>query len=1160
MRIPDFVAKFLREHYPSPELEDLLSAKNPFVVKVGDWWWGLLGDDTGFIALSRGPAPRGSDDDTHAILVRPGYTPAPEDVAAFERLRPGAGKELQGVLEPLSRLWNLPPAPEAAGNNSASTNTPAQPTTAPPVPSAPPIGGAPPAPAPLGARAGLPAGGNNSAIITAPGARAALSAGAGPRDLGGLFASLNDSELWSAALALSAIGFNVVPVDGNKRPLVSWSYEARISPEALRRILDANPDRFRGVAIVAGPKNPVGENQWLILIDVDRPDALENMPTLRGVVERTIAWRTGPRCPHCGSKHLEVLEPGRRWRCREYGHEFTIEDNPPRGLGAMASIDKEDYEQYLKGTKRSEDVEILATNYQLVPPSLHPSGLQYEPIPNGAKEIAHIDAETLQRILGEIEGRRSGAAAPRSTGRGAAPAAGGLRRLTEEQIARLVDLLNEIYRPGHRQMLWLYTSGWLAKERVDPRDAARILVQLYDEHRGDEDPISQRVTALVYSYRKAGVDLGPYAEELEEILGTRISGIARDPAAEELSLKGISGLEEIAYAVLGDSVQALDLADQLRETVGGRAGAAAPPPEEGDFGRRGAFELLREIARAKIKELFRDEEGEACAVVDEGDHLEVWPLESREFDSKLNLWFYNVYKRGARREVRNDVIETLAAEASVGERRKLSLLCSLEEAGGPEILVDLLTPDWKGAIIRPDGITIAPLPPRFRRPPHLGPLWTPEVPFQGEPKEVLLDFLRRIIPEPEDPRTYDLLAPVLPALLLPIPRPILAFLGGHGSSKSFAQRMIIRALLRGQAPRPRSLDQEDMVVTARDNPILFLDNMGSISAGLARFLAVAITGERMCGRKRYTDKEPACYEFKRAILLNGITPNIQSYPDVADRTIVVRLRRVLPEKRRPEGELESELEPLLPRVFSASLEALRRALRHLQDARNDLRGSLPRMADFAVWGEAIARGLGYAPREWFNLYQEWVGEETEETIEASALGRGIMKLGEMVVARSDLREMALEGVVDVVEDRGSVECLLDGKPIWAGTMRDLKRRITEVLGGTPEELEREGLPRTPQGIGKELRILQSSLQDAGVEVKFLRAGKRRTRLVVLQFPRAPQAADGRRGVIAPARSASGGQCAIYIDYRRALADISDNGSYLFPNPSHPLSPFPLLPH
>jgi transposase-like protein len=912
-------------------------------------------------------------------------------------------------------------------------------------------------------------------------------------------------NLEAVALELYDKGFNVLPVGDDKRPLGSWGVDRRLDLSELDRLFRSG--RAKGVAIVAGPQNPVvGEGKWLVLIDVDRPDVLKEMPTLRSVIERTIAWRTGPRCPQCGSKHLEVLEPGRRWRCKEHGHEFTIEDNPPRGLGALAAVDAEDYKRYLRGTRRSKDVEILAANYQLVPPSLHPSGLHYEPIPNGAKEIAHVDSETLRRILEEI-GKR---AAPRLLGEGAAPAAGGLRRLGDDRISRLVELLDGIYRPGHRQMIWLYVSGWLAKEGVDPRDAARILAQLYSEHR-DEDPISQRATALIASYRKASVDLGPYAEELEGILGTRVSGIARDPAAEELSLKGISGLEEIAAEVLEGPDRAHALAAELRGAIGSRPDEAAWLLREPGAEGRSTYELLYEVADEKVKELFRDEEGEVCAVVEEGDHLEVWPVESEAFDEKLNLWFYTKYGRGARRDVRRDVIETLKAKAlGRGEERRLSLLCYLKESDDPIIIVDLLTPDWKGAIIRPDGVTIAPLPPTFRRPPHLGPLWNPEVPFRGEPREVMLDFLRRIIPEPEDPRTYDLLAPVLPALLLPIPRPILAFLGGHGSSKSFAQRMIVRALLRGQAPRPRSLDLEDMALTARDNPILFLDNVRRISEDLARFLAVAITGEAVGGRERYTDKGTVYYEFRRAILLNGIAPNVHSYPDVADRTLIIRLRRVPPEKRRPEGELEEELEPLLPRVFSASLEALRRALGHLWDARNDLRGSLPRMADFAVWGEAIARGMGYAPREWFNLYQEWVGEATEEAVEMSALGRGILKLGEMLAAKPGLGEMTL-GVVEaeMEKHKGGVECIMDGKPTWAGTTRDLLRAIPDILGIGPEEAEREGLPRTPQGVGKELRDLQSSLQDLGVEISFRRGGsKKGTRLVLIQFARSPAPAGG----------------------------------------------------
>jgi len=421
-------------------------------------------------------------------------------------------------------------------------------------------------------------------------------------------------NLEAVALELYDKGFNVLPVGDDKRPLGSWGVDRRLDLSELDRLFRSG--RAKGVAIVAGPQNPVvGEGKWLVLIDVDRPDALKNMPTLRSVVENTIAWRTGPRCPHCGSKHLEVLKPGRRWRCKEHGHEFTIEDNPPRGLGALAAVDAEDYERYLRGTVRGGDVEILAKNYALIPPSLHPSGLRYEWIPNGAKAIARLDSSTLRRILGEI-GVRAG---PRATVAVDAPAAGELRRLGDDQVSHLVELLGGIYHPGHRQMLWLYTSGWLAKERVDPRDAARILVRLYNGHR-DEDPISQRATALVASYRKASVDLGPYVEELEGILGTRISGIARDPAAEELSLKGISGLEEIAYAVLGDSVQALDLAAELRGTiVAAGAGAAAelePPRADGLAGLiakcsdRGLIEewLARSISEARVEWNLKDPE------------------------------------------------------------------------------------------------------------------------------------------------------------------------------------------------------------------------------------------------------------------------------------------------------------------------------------------------------------------------------------------------------------------------------------------------------------------------------------------------------------------------------------------------------------------------
>jgi hypothetical protein len=535
---------------------------------------------------------------------------------------------------------------------------------------------------------------------------------------------------------------------------------------------------------------------------------------------------------------------------------------------------------------------------------------------------------------------------------------------------------------------------------------------------------------------------------------------------------------------------------------------AAEEEESGEGGeeRAASFELLLGIAEKRILELFRDEEGEVHAVIRAGPdppHEEVWPVGSRRFDSLLNVWFYEEFGRGVRQEVRRDVADTLQARGLGAPSKTLSFFCSLEENPEPKITVDLLAPDWSGVWIQPAGIMGAPLPPAFRRFEHLAPLWEPEIPFQGEPGMVILDFLYRIIPAPEDPRAYDLLAPILPVLFLPIPRPILAFLGGHGSGKSFAQRMIARVYMPG-GPVAAWGDAKDLAVVARQNPLLLYDNLGEISDWLARFLCVCVTGERIGTRELYSDKEGTYYGFRRALLVNGIAPNIYEYPDLMDRTIVVKLRRIPEEKKRTEAELEREAGALLPKVFSACLEALRRALAELPRAKEDLRGRLPRMADFAEWGEAAARGMGYPPMSWFGLYMEWIGETVAETVESSPLGRALLKLAEELRADAEaLPAATMEELEERLSGKGGeavkpVRCLLGGRPSWVGTPSNLLGDLRAVMG---EEAEEEGFPRTPQILGTKLRGLASSLQDLGVEVSFRRVGKKSTRVVVIQTKR-----------------------------------------------------------
>jgi len=68
------------------------------------WCVGRLADGRGVIALSVGDDPKGADKDTYAVVLPPGGRPAPEDIAVFERLLPGAGRELQYAVADLSRM------------------------------------------------------------------------------------------------------------------------------------------------------------------------------------------------------------------------------------------------------------------------------------------------------------------------------------------------------------------------------------------------------------------------------------------------------------------------------------------------------------------------------------------------------------------------------------------------------------------------------------------------------------------------------------------------------------------------------------------------------------------------------------------------------------------------------------------------------------------------------------------------------------------------------------------------------------------------------------------------------------------------------------------------------------------------------------------------
>ncbi|MGC9069342.1 MAG: DUF5906 domain-containing protein [Thermoprotei archaeon] len=349
-------------------------------------------------------------------------------------------------------------------------------------------------------------------------------------------------ELKRIAFKLYDADFNIVPVDKEKKPLVSWSSTNRIQKDEFEKLLD----KAEGIAVVGGSENPFKKiNTYLLIVDVDKPSALNKYPLLNQLIENTVRWYTGPRCPKCENKHVETIEYGKKFKCENCGLEFTV-DEAKRGLGAIFWIDESLVKKYLSGTRRFGEIEFLVNNYALIPPSLHPSGIRYEwikPIDESPNfGIYSLDLEHIANELGFVNIDQWIVKKERET-----------IELNDTALSQLVDVLKEVYKPGYRQNLILYLAGLFAKAQIKPIHLVKIVKTLHDET-NDEESLKTRLAPIVYTYKKAGIDID--ASKIEEITGIKPYGLENEINVERV--KGISGLYEIFEHQLGDKTKALE--------------------------------------------------------------------------------------------------------------------------------------------------------------------------------------------------------------------------------------------------------------------------------------------------------------------------------------------------------------------------------------------------------------------------------------------------------------------------------------------------------------------------------------------------------------------------------------------------------------------------
>lgn len=378
--------------------------------------------------------------------------------------------------------------------------------------------------------------------------------------------------------------------------------------------------------------------------------------------------------------------------------------------------------------------------------------------------------------------------------------------------------------------------------------------------------------------------------------------------------------------------------------------------------------------------LFHDDEDVPFAEVPVGDHLEIWPVESKQFKKWINRLFWNSQKKALKEQPRKDVISTLAGLAEIdGTEHKVYLRAAYHEN---RHYIDLCDERWRVVEIDISGWRVLDRSPvKFRRTSNMEALPAPR---PGGDHSLLWGLVN--VRESDRP---FILTWIIDSMRENTQCPVLEIVGGHGSAKSTVHKFIRRLFdpntvdLRG-APKT----DDDVWVAAKNNRCVSLENMSSASPRMQDTLCIIGTGGGQASRSLYTNFDETTMRALNPIIINGINPVITA-GDLADRAVRIHVPKLDRRKIRQESEIRDAFVEAQQSIFSGLLDIFVSALGVIDIIELDEK---PRMLDYSILGEAIGKVL-----EWENSFTgTYIAMREALLIEATQGSPAIMAVVEMV--------------------------------------------------------------------------------------------------------------------------------------------------------------------
>lgn len=285
-----------------------------------------------------------------------------------------------------------------------------------------------------------------------------------------------------------------------------------------------------------------------------------------------------------------------------------------------------------------------------------------------------------------------------------------------------------------------------------------------------------------------------------------------------------------------------------------------------------------------------------------------------------------------------------------------------------------------------------------------------------------------------------------------IPHPAIHVNGTQGSGKSFFTRMfkwVIDPSAIMLSTMPRKI--EDMLLLIWRYYVPIFDNVSGFNAETGDVFCSIISGGVIEKRTLHTDSDTTIMKASGVIIYSSIT-SLHDRPDLHERTIKIELERIPKEERHTERRLWGEFEAALPEILGGVFDLIAKAMQIFPNVELH---ELPRMADYATWGFAIAEAMGGRGAEFILDYT-----------------------GNATLATADLLEhnTFFSSIVQAMERPGPGGL--------SGTFKEVLSVLSEIAapgGSGSRALEKDrSFPSSPRSFRKHLERLKVPLEDMGL--------------------------------------------------------------------------------